>query len=65
MHLHIHASKLSSALANMGKLAENVKSTHEITIKQLTRNYDVYTQDKDDELYNTTITLKWYENCSI
>lgn len=60
MHLHIHASKLSSALANMGKLAENVKSTHEITIKKLTRNYDVYTQDKDDDLYNTTITLKWY-----
>lgn len=60
LHLQVHASKLSSALANMGKLAENVKSTHDVTIKQLTRNYDVYTQDKDDELYNTTITLKWY-----
>lgn len=60
LHLHIHASKLSSALSNMGKLADNVKSTHDVTIKQLTRNYDVYTRDKDDPLYNTNITLKWY-----
>jgi len=60
LHLNIHPSKLSSALSNMGKLADNVKSNHDVTIKQLTRNYDVYAQDKDDELYNTTITLKWY-----
>ncbi|WP_017379988.1 alpha/beta hydrolase [Paenisporosarcina sp. TG-14] len=60
LHLQIHASKLSSALSSMGKLTGNVKSTHEVTIKQLTRNYDVYTQDKDDHLYKTTITLKWY-----
>ncbi|MGB2992839.1 MAG: alpha/beta hydrolase [Paenisporosarcina sp.] len=60
LHLKIHPSKLSTALSSMGKLAENVKSTHDVTIKQLTRNYDVYSQDKDDSLYNTTITLKWY-----
>ncbi len=60
LNLKIHPSKLSSALSSIGKLAENVKSTHDVTIKQLTRNYDVYTQDKDDQLYNTTITLKWY-----
>ncbi len=60
LHLQIHASKLSSALSSMGKLAENMKSTHDVTVKQLTRNYDVYTQDKHDPLYNTTITLKWY-----
>jgi len=60
LHLQLHASKLSSALSSMGKLTGNVKSTHDVTIKQLTRNYDVYTQDKDDQLYKTTITLKWY-----
>ncbi|WP_019414924.1 alpha/beta hydrolase [Paenisporosarcina sp. TG20] len=60
LHLQIHPSKMKSALSNMGKLTDNVKSTHPVTIKQLTRNYDVYTQDKDDDLYNTTITLKWY-----
>lgn len=60
LHLHIHPSKLSGALSTIGKIADNVKSTHEVSIKQLTRNYDVYAQDKDDQLYNTTITLKWY-----
>jgi len=60
LHLHIQPSKLTGALSSMGKLADNVKSTHDLTIKQLTRSYEVYTQDKDDELYNTTITLKWY-----
>jgi lysophospholipase len=30
----------------MGKLADHMKSTHEISIKELTRNYDVYVQEK-------------------
>ena len=60
LHLHIQPSKLSSALSSIGKFADNIKSTHEVNIKQLTRNYDVYTQFKDDELYKNTITLKWY-----
>lgn len=61
LHLHIQVSKLSSALSNMGKLAENVKSTHDITIKKLTRNYDVYMQEKEDRFFNTVITVKWYK----
>ena len=60
LNLHIQPSKLTSALSNMGKLTDNVKSTHDVTIEQLTRNYDVYSHDNDDQLYNTTITLKWY-----
>ena len=52
---------MTTALSTMGKLADNLKSTHEITIKQLTRNYDVYVQEKEDPYFNTTITVKWYK----
>lgn len=60
LNLRIQPSKLSGALANMGKLADHMKSTHEISIKELTRNYDVYVQEKDDPLFTNKITLKWY-----
>lgn len=60
LNLRIQPSKLSGALANMGKLADHMKSTHEISIKELTRNYDVYVQEKDDPLFVNKITLKWY-----
>lgn len=62
LHLKIQPSKLTTALSTMGKLADNVKSNHDITIKQLTRNYDVYVQEKEDPYFNTSITLKWYKD---
>lgn len=62
LQLKKQPSKLSTALSSMGKLTDNVKSVHEITIKQLTRNYDVYMQEKDDPYYHTTVTLKWYKD---
>lgn len=62
LNLRIQPSKMTTALSTMGKLADNLKSTHEITIKQLTRNYDVYVQEKEDPYFNTRITVKWYKD---
>lgn len=50
----------SKALTGLGKIATGMKIKHELSIKSMTRNYDVYKLEKDDPLYNPLITSSWY-----
>ncbi|MFC4409671.1 alpha/beta hydrolase [Chungangia koreensis] len=47
-------------LTGIGKIATNMKIKHDLPIKQMTRNFDVYKLEKDDPLYNPVITSSWY-----
>lgn len=60
MHLLHQPSKLSNALTGLSKLTGHLKIHHDITIKQLTRSYDFYKEEKDDIYYNSVITVNWY-----
>jgi lysophospholipase len=54
--------KMSGALSSLGKLASNVKVTHDITLHDLTRNSALHEHMKFEEIpYNNTITVKWYQ----
>ncbi|AYC29909.1 alpha/beta hydrolase [Paenisporosarcina cavernae] len=59
-HLQIGVSKFSNALSSISVISDSVKKKHAISLKQLTRNYDVYMEEKDDPYFHTTITLNWY-----
>ncbi|WP_010288373.1 alpha/beta hydrolase [Kurthia massiliensis] len=59
-HLRHQPSRMSNALPGFSKVAGALKIHHEVTTKQLTRSYDAYLEIKDDILYNSTVTVKWY-----
>jgi len=47
-------------LTGIGKIATNMKIKHELPLKQLTRNFEVYKLEKDDPLYLPVVTSSWY-----
>ncbi|MDN7246070.1 alpha/beta hydrolase [Planococcus shenhongbingii] len=53
-------SKFSAALTGLHKLTSNMAIEHHIHIHDLTRNKEVIEQEKDDSLYNSTVTVGWY-----
>lgn len=53
-------SRVTNALPGFSKVAGSLKIRHDVTFKQLTRNYDAYLEMKDDPTYNSTVTVRWY-----
>ena len=62
IHLKKTPGKLSNALTSLGKLTSNVKLTHDVTFNDFSRNSEVYSEMKSDDLpFNNVITVKWYQ----
>lgn len=59
-HLQHQPSRVSNAVPGLSKIAGGFKIHHDITVKQLTRSYDAYLEMKDDIMYNSNVTVKWY-----
>lgn len=53
-------SKVATALKGVSKIAGGFKMKHDITVKQLSRSYDFYIDEKEDPFYNTSVTVRWY-----
>lgn len=51
--------KLTNMLA---KLTPTMKINHQIGIEQLTRNYDVYVDLREDKYYSSMVTASWYKD---
>jgi len=58
LHLQNQPPKYSSMLT---KITSSMKVEHEINIEQLTRNYDLYIEAREDVLYNPVVTAGWYK----
>lgn len=57
LQLKKQPSKWTNALA---KLPVQQKINHDIQLKELTRNYDIYQQFIDDPTYHTIVSNDWY-----
>lgn len=62
LHLKHPPGKMSYALTSISALTSNVKLNHELTIQQMTRNYDLYEELADHMLQQQTVTVKWYKD---
>ncbi|MBQ0138988.1 MAG: alpha/beta hydrolase [Kurthia sp.] len=60
LHLKHQQSKMVAAFKGVSKIAGGVKMNHDITIKQLSRSYEFYAEEKDDPYYHTMVTVRWY-----
>ncbi|MFF5994174.1 alpha/beta hydrolase [Lysinibacillus sp. KU-BSD001] len=60
LQLKLEPGKLSKALSSLSAITSSVKLTHDITHNQLTRNFEVYGEMKDEIPFNTVVTVKWY-----
>ena len=58
LHLKKLPSKWSNALA---RIPVQHKVNHDIELKELTRNYEVYQQFVNDSAYQTLVTNSWYK----
>lgn len=61
LHLTHQPSKFSNALSGISKLTGNLKIQHDIPIKNLSRSYEFYKEQKDDPYYFSGITVGWYK----
>lgn len=60
LHLRLQPNILTNALTSISALTSNMKITHEMDRKILTRNFDAYHEINDELPYMTTVTVRWY-----
>lgn len=65
LHLRLQPNKLKNALTSLSALTSNMKITHDIDRKMLSRNFESFDEINDDIPYTTTVTVRWYRDLQL